>query len=48
MNAICERVIESCVARPRTGPFDPRRMPLALILGEYLIHYNRHGPYQAR
>lgn len=46
MNAICERVIG--VPRAPGPDVDLKRTHLALVLHEYLIHYNRHGAHQPR
>ena len=48
MNAICERVIGTLRREllDRTSILDERH--LALVLREYLIHYNRHRPHQSR
>ena len=48
MNAICERVIGTL----RRGLLDRTLIlgerHLAVVLREYLIHYNRHRPHQSR
>jgi putative transposase len=48
MNAICERVTGTLRREllDRTLILDERH--LALVIGEYLIHYNRHRPHQSR
>ena len=48
MNAICEHVIGTL----RRGLLDRTLIlgerHLALVLREYLVHYNRHRPHQSR
>lgn len=48
MNAVCERVIGTL----RRELLDRIRIlgerHLSLVLGEYLIHHNRHRPHQSR
>ncbi len=48
MNAVCERVIGTLRRKllGRTLIFNERH--LALMLRQYLIHYNGHRPYQSR
>jgi putative transposase len=48
MNATCERVIGTLRREllDRTLILGDRH--LALVLREYLIHYNRHRPHQSR
>lgn len=48
INAICERVIGTLRREllDRTQPVGKRH--LAMVLSEYLIHYNRHRPHQSR
>lgn len=48
MNAICERVIGTLRREPLDRILILGERHLALVLGEYLIHYNRHRPHQSR
>jgi putative transposase len=48
MNAICERVIETLRREILDRTLILGERQLALILREYLIHYNRHRPHQSR
>ena len=48
MNAICERVIGTLRREVLDRILILGERHLALVLGEYLIHYNRHRPHQSR
>jgi len=48
MNAICERVIGTLRRELLDRTLILRERHLARVLGEYLIHYNRHRPHQSR
>jgi putative transposase len=48
MNAICERVIGTLRRELLDRTLILRERHLALVLREYLIHYNRHRPHQSR
>jgi putative transposase len=48
MNAICERVIGTFRRELLDRTLILSERHLALVLGEYLIHYNRHRPHQSR
>lgn len=48
MNAICERVIGTLRRELLDRILILGERHLALVLGEYLIHYNRHRPHQSR
>jgi putative transposase len=48
MNAICERVIGSLRRELLDRLLILGERHLVLVLGEYLLHYNRHRPHQSR
>jgi transposase InsO family protein len=48
MNAICERVIGTLRRELLDRTLILGERHLALMLREYLIHYNRHRPHQSR
>ena len=48
MNAICERVIGTLRRELLDRTLILGERHLALVLREYLIHYNRHRPHQSR
>ena len=48
MNAICERVNGTLRRELLDGTLILNERHLALVLREYLIHYNRHRPHQSR
>jgi transposase InsO family protein len=48
MNAICERVIGTLRRELLDRTLILNERHLALVLREYLIHYNRHRPHQSR
>lgn len=48
MNAICERVIGTLRRELLDRILILGERHLALVLREYLIHYNRHRPHQSR
>ncbi|MEV4400232.1 integrase core domain-containing protein [Nonomuraea sp. NPDC049607] len=48
MNAICERVIGTLRRELLDRILILNERYLALVLQEYLIHYNRHRPHQSR
>jgi putative transposase len=48
MNAICERVIGTLRRELLDRALILGERHLALVLREYLIHYNRHRPHQSR
>jgi putative transposase len=48
MNAICERVIGTLRRELLDRILILGERHLALVLGEYVIHYNRHRPHQSR
>jgi len=48
MNAICERVIGTLRREPLDRTLILGERHLALVLREYLVHYNRHRPHQSR
>lgn len=48
MNAVCERVIGTLRRELLDRILILGERHLALVLGEYLIHYNRHRPHQSR
>jgi putative transposase len=48
MNAICERVIGTLRRELLDRALILGDRHLALVIGEYLIHYNRHRPHQSR
>jgi putative transposase len=48
MNAICERVIGTLRRELLDRILILGEQHLALVLREYLIHYNRHRPHQSR
>jgi putative transposase len=48
MNAICERVIGTLHRELLDRILILGERHLALVLGKYLIHYNRHRPHQSR
>jgi len=48
MNAICERVIGTLRRELLDRILILGDRHLTLVLGEYLIHYNRHRPHQSR
>ncbi|WP_207928762.1 integrase core domain-containing protein [Actinomadura sp. 6K520] len=48
MNAICERVIGTLRREILDRPLILGERHLAMVLREYLIHYNRHRPHQSR
>jgi putative transposase len=48
MNAICERVIGTLRRELLDRILILGERHLAMVLGEYLIHYNRHRPHQSR
>ena len=47
-NAICERVIGTLRRELLDQTLILGERHLALVLREYLIHYNRHRPHQSR
>jgi putative transposase len=47
-NAICERVIGTLRRELLDRTLILNEHHLALVLREYLIHCNRHGPHQSR
>jgi putative transposase len=48
MNAICERVIGTLRRELLDRILIPGERHLALVLGEYLVHYNVSRPHQSR
>jgi transposase InsO family protein len=48
MNAICERVIGTLRRELLDRILILGERHLALVLGKYLIHYNRHRTHQSR
>jgi transposase InsO family protein len=48
MNAICERVIGTLRRELLDRILIVGERHLASVLGEYLLHYNRHRPHQSR
>ena len=48
MNAVCERVIGALCRELLDRTLTLSERHLDLVLREYLAHYNRHRPYQAR
>jgi transposase InsO family protein len=48
MNAVCERVIGRLRRELLDRILTLGERHLALVLGEYLIHYNQHRPHQSR
>jgi transposase InsO family protein len=48
MNAICERVIGTLRRELLDQILILGEHHLALVLGEYLLHYNQHRPHQSR
>jgi transposase InsO family protein len=48
MNAICERVIGTLRRELLDRTLILNERHLALVLREYLKHYNRHRPHQSR
>ncbi|MFD0692290.1 integrase core domain-containing protein [Actinomadura fibrosa] len=48
MNAICERVIGTLRRELLDRTLLLGEHHLVMVLGEYLIHYNRHRPHQSR
>jgi len=48
MNAICERVIGTLRRELLDRTLILGERHLAVVLREYLIHYNRHRPHQSR
>lgn len=48
MNAICERVIGTLRSELLDRTLILGERHLAVVLREYLIHYNRHRPHQSR
>jgi transposase InsO family protein len=48
MNAICERVIGTLSRELLDRTLILSQQHLALVLREYLIHYNGHRPHQSR
>ncbi|MFI6603678.1 integrase core domain-containing protein [Nonomuraea sp. NPDC050536] len=48
MNAVCERGIGALRREVLDRILVLSERHLALVLREYLIHYNRHRPYQSR
>jgi putative transposase len=47
-NAICERVIGTLRRELLDQTLILSERHLALVLHEYLVHYNRHRPHQSR
>jgi putative transposase len=48
MNATCERVVGTLRRELLDRTLILNERHLALVLHEYLIHYNRHRPHQSR
>jgi putative transposase len=48
MNAICERVIGTLRRELLDRTLIVNERHLALVLGEYVTHYNGHRPHQSR